>query len=232
MQLLLILLDEPNVLIMDEPGNDLDTDMLAVMEDLLDTWPGTLIVVSHDRYLLERVTDQQFALIDGKIRHLPGGVDEYLQIVECLQLKNAKSSLANPFNSSNPSNSSNSYLQSSNKNLESSKSDASQGLFAETSDSSDSSNSSKTSDLSKDSNDSSSQKLTGKAYHDAVRRIAAIERKLAKLEAQKADIESNMACHDPSDFVGLQKLNEELQSFEQESNSLEEEWMSLSESIE
>lgn len=229
MQLLLILLDEPNVLIMDEPGNDLDTDMLAVMEDLLDTWPGTLIVVSHDRYLLERVTDQQFALIDGKIRHLPGGVDEYLQIVERLQLKNAKSSLANPFNSSNPSNSSNSYLQSSNKNLESSKSDASQGLFAETSDSS---NSSKTSDLSKDSNDSSSQKLTGKAYHDAVRRIAAIERKLAKLESQKADIESNMACHDPSDFVGLQKLNEELQSFEQESNSLEEEWMSLSESIE
>ena len=229
MQLLLILLDEPNVLIMDEPGNDLDTDMLAVMEDLLDTWPGTLIVVSHDRYLLERVTDQQFALIDGKIRHLPGGVDEYLQIVERLQLKNAKSSLENPFNSSNPSNS---YLQSSNKNLESSKSDASQGLFAETSDSSDSSNSSKTSDLSKDSNDSSSQKLTGKAYHDAVRRIAAIERKLAKLESQKADIESNMACHDPSDFVGLQKLNEELQSFEQESNSLEEEWMSLSESIE
>lgn len=227
MQLLLILLDEPNVLIMDEPGNDLDTDMLAVMEDLLDTWPGTLIVVSHDRYLLERVTDQQFALIDGKIRHLPGGVDEYLQIVERLQLKNAKSTLVNSSSSSDPSNnSSNSYLQSSNKNLESSKIDASQGLFAEISDSSDSS------DSSKDSNDSSSQKLTGKAYHDAVRRIAAIERKLAKLESQKEDIESNMACHDPSDFVGLQKLNEELQSLEQESNSLEEEWMSLSESIE
>lgn len=81
MQLLLILLNEPNVLIMDEPGNDLDTDMLAVMEDLLDTWPGTLIVVSHDRYLLERVTDQQYALLDGKVRHLPGGVDEYLQLV-------------------------------------------------------------------------------------------------------------------------------------------------------
>ena len=81
MQLLLILLDEPNVLIMDEPGNDLDTDMLAVMEDLLDTWPGTLIVVSHDRYLLERVTDQQFALIGGKVRHLPGGVQDYLDMV-------------------------------------------------------------------------------------------------------------------------------------------------------
>ena len=85
MQLLLILLDEPNVLIMDEPGNDLDTDMLAVMEDLLDTWPGTLIVVSHDRYLLERVTDQQFALIGGKIRHLPGGVQDYLDMTEAIK---------------------------------------------------------------------------------------------------------------------------------------------------
>ena len=91
MQLLLILLDEPNVLIMDEPGNDLDTDMLAVMEDLLDTWPGTLIVVSHDRYLLERVTDQQFALIGGKVRHLPGGVQDYLDMTEAI--KNGK----NPF---------------------------------------------------------------------------------------------------------------------------------------
>ena len=59
LQLLMILLDEPNVLILDEPSNDLDTDMLAAMEDLLDTWPGTLLVVSHDRYLMERVTDQQ-----------------------------------------------------------------------------------------------------------------------------------------------------------------------------
>ena len=82
MQLLLILLDEPNVLIMDEPGNDLDTDMLAVMEDMLDSWPGTLIVVSHDRYLLERVTDQQFALLNGKVVHLPGGVQDYLDMVE------------------------------------------------------------------------------------------------------------------------------------------------------
>ncbi|MEX3611288.1 ABC-F family ATP-binding cassette domain-containing protein [Rothia sp. LK2588] len=80
LQLLLILLDEPNVLILDEPSNDLDTDMLAAMEDLLDTWPGTLLVVSHDRYLMERVTDQQYAIIDGTFRHLPGGVDEYLRL--------------------------------------------------------------------------------------------------------------------------------------------------------
>ncbi len=82
LQLLLILLDEPNVLVLDEPSNDLDTDMLAAMEDLLDTWPGTLLVVSHDRYLLERVTDQQYAVLDGRFRHVPGGVDEYLRLLE------------------------------------------------------------------------------------------------------------------------------------------------------
>lgn len=80
LQLLLVLLDEPNVLILDEPTNDMDTDMLAAIEDLLDTWPGTLLVVSHDRYLLERVTDHQYAVLDGRLRHLPGGVDEYLRL--------------------------------------------------------------------------------------------------------------------------------------------------------
>jgi ATPase subunit of ABC transporter with duplicated ATPase domains len=80
LQLLLILLDQPNVLILDEPTNDMDTDMLAVIEDLLDSWPGTLIVVSHDRYFLERVTDQQYAILDGRLRHLPGGIDEYLRL--------------------------------------------------------------------------------------------------------------------------------------------------------
>ena len=80
LQLLLILLDEPNVLVLDEPTNDLDTDMLAAMEDLLDSWPGTLLVVSHDRYLLERITDTQYAIVDGHLRHLPGGVDQYLTL--------------------------------------------------------------------------------------------------------------------------------------------------------
>jgi len=80
LQLMLILLEEPNVLVLDEPTNDVDIDMLSATEDLLDSWPGTLIVVSHDRYLLERVTDQQYAIIDGHLRHLPGGIDEYLRI--------------------------------------------------------------------------------------------------------------------------------------------------------
>ena len=81
LQFLRLLFGEPNVLILDEPTNDLDTDILAAMEDLLDSWPGTLIVVSHDRYLLERVTDQQYALLgDGSLRHLTGGVDQYLKL--------------------------------------------------------------------------------------------------------------------------------------------------------
>ncbi len=79
---MLTLLAEPNVLLLDEPTNDVDTDMLAATEDLLDSWPGTLIVVSHDRYLLERVTDQQYAILDGRLRHLPGGIDEYLRLAE------------------------------------------------------------------------------------------------------------------------------------------------------
>ncbi|WP_439032156.1 ABC-F family ATP-binding cassette domain-containing protein [Gordonia terrae] len=103
LQLLLILLDAPNVLILDEPTNDLDTDMLAALEDLLDSWPGTLIVVSHDRYFLERVTDQQFAVLDGGLRHLPGGVEEFLKLRAAQKRSGqSKPSAAGPANSGGP----------------------------------------------------------------------------------------------------------------------------------
>ncbi|MDQ4138484.1 MAG: ATP-binding cassette domain-containing protein, partial [Actinomycetota bacterium] len=96
LQLMLILLREPNVLILDEPTNDLDTDMLAAMEDLLDSWPGTLLVVSHDRYLLERVTDSQYAILDGRLRHVPGGVDEYLRLRRAAQESGAAQAAGKP----------------------------------------------------------------------------------------------------------------------------------------
>ena len=80
LQLTRLLMAEPNVLLLDEPTNDLDVDTLARLEDLLDGWAGTLVVVSHDRYLVERTCDTVVALFgDGKVTHLPGGIEEYLQ---------------------------------------------------------------------------------------------------------------------------------------------------------
>jgi ATP-binding cassette subfamily F protein uup len=102
LQLLLIILDEPNVLILDEPTNDLDTDMLAAVEDLLDSFAGTLLVVSHDRYLIERVTDQQYAVLDGHLRHLPKGVEQYLE----LRSRSVAEALAAPVTGNGPSTSS------------------------------------------------------------------------------------------------------------------------------
>lgn len=209
MQLLLILLDEPNVLIMDEPGNDLDTDMLAVMEDLLDTWPGTLIVVSHDRYLLERVTDQQFALIGGKVRHLPGGVQDYLDMVE--DLKNGKGLPEDRAGFAGTGGSSA-------KRGAQGKGSAAESLPQSTS--------------SEGAQDSAEPKLSGKAFHEASKRVNAIERKLVKLEEQKSDLEAQMASHDPSDYEGLNKLNEQLTAVNGESDDLEAEWLELSEQLE
>ncbi len=99
LQLLLVLLDQPNVLVLDEPTNDMDTDMLAAIEDLLDSWSGTLLVVSHDRYFLERVTDQQYAILPGpdgagRLRHLPGGVDEYLRLRQRVESASTTSTAA------------------------------------------------------------------------------------------------------------------------------------------
>ncbi|UBZ04632.1 ABC-F family ATP-binding cassette domain-containing protein [Bifidobacterium pseudolongum] len=202
MQLLLILLDEPNVLIMDEPGNDLDTDMLAVMEDLLDTWPGTLIVVSHDRYLLERVTDEQFALIGGKVRHLPGGVQDYLDMVE--QLKRGEDPLGLEGAADAPVTGGDSPA-----NGGGSADAASAGTTTEP----------------------ETPKLSGKAYADASRRVSAIERKLEKIATQKEQLEAQMAAHDPSDYVGLNELNGQLQALTTESEGLEAEWLDLSEQM-
>ena len=104
LQLMRLLMAEPNVLLLDEPTNDLDTDTLAAMEDLLDAFPGTLVVVSHDRYLLERATDHQVALLgDGSLRALPGGVEEYLSIREAsgAQSSDARESAAGPRQSGN-----------------------------------------------------------------------------------------------------------------------------------
>ncbi len=226
MQLLLILLDEPNVLIMDEPGNDLDTDMLAVMEDLLDTWPGTLIVVSHDRYLLERVTDQQYALIGGKVRHLPGGVQDYLDMTEAI--KNGKDPFAGEF-----AGVAGGKGRKAAGAGDAASNDAASGDVA--SGSAGSTGTTGTTGIvaasAGSAASSSAPKLTGKAFHEASKRVSAIERKLAKLEERKTDLESRMVACDPSDYTGLSELNGQLQAIIDESEELEMEWMELSEQL-
>ncbi|HEY0451335.1 ABC-F family ATP-binding cassette domain-containing protein [Actinophytocola sp.] len=91
LQIARLLMAEPNVLLLDEPTNDLDIDTLQQLEDLLDGWPGTLVVVSHDRYLVERVCDAVYALLgDGQVTHLPGGIDEYLARRDTVAAPSAK----------------------------------------------------------------------------------------------------------------------------------------------
>ncbi len=207
MQFLLILLDEPNVLIMDEPGNDLDTDMLAVMEDVLDTWPGTLIVVSHDRYLLERVTDEQFALIDGKVRHLPGGVQDYIDIMD--RRRSAGVGVGESLSSQVGADASTSV-------------GGVKGGAAGSADSDDSA---------PQLTPEEAKALRQKKYQ-AGKRISAIERKLGKLEQQIADIDAQMAAHDPSDYEGLNDLNQQRAAVTDEKDGLEAEWLELSELVE
>ena len=90
LHLLRTFLSGANVLMLDEPTNDLDTETLTVLEDVLDGWPGSLIVVSHDRYFLERVCDDMWALLDGRLVHLPGGIDQYLQRERTTQTASVK----------------------------------------------------------------------------------------------------------------------------------------------
>lgn len=175
LQLLLILLGQPNVLILDEPTNDLDTDMLAAMEDLLDSWPGTLIVVSHDRYFLERVTDQQYGILGGHLRHLPGGVDEYLRLRASHEATTgAASSKSGP---------------------------------------------------------ATANSVSGADLRATQKEIAAIERKLTKLDGQIKDAQRRQAEHDQGDYEGLRTLTAGVRELEAEVATLEERWLELSESL-
>lgn len=178
LQLLLILLSQPNVLILDEPTNDLDTDVLAAMEDLLDSWSGTLIVVSHDRYFLERVTDQQYAILGGRLRHLPGGVDEYLQLRQA-QVATASQRQGSP--------------------------QARQQV---------------------------DEGLSGADRRAAQKEVSAVERRLAKVDAELGALGERIAAHDQSDYAGLQRFGGDMRALEEERDRLEERWLELSDLLE
>ena len=194
LQLLLILLDEPNVLILDEPTNDLDTDMLAAMEDLLDTWPGTLLVVSHDRYLLERVTDQQYAVLGGHLRHLPGGVDEYMRLREA-GTGGGTASAAAAASAGRP--------------------DTVGGTGSASSVAG--------------STAAGASALSGADRRTAEKEMSALDRKIAKVGADRKKLLDQFATHDQSDYAGLGELQAKLGALEAEVEQLEERWLEVAE---
>ena len=201
LDLLLTLLEEPNVLVLDEPTNDMDTDMLAAMEDLLDTWPGPLLVVSHDRYLLERITDTQYAVLDGTVRHVPGGVEQYLA------LRAASEEAAAGSASSRATGAGSSGAAGSGSGAGGAGPSGSGGSSA------------------------GAAALSGAEAHAAQKELGAIERRMQKLEKQTESLHAKLAGHDQSDYQGLQEITAQLQEVERENEELEERWLELSEQL-
>ena len=201
--LMLILLDEPNVLILDEPGNDLDTDMLAAVESLLDGWPGTLLLVTHDRYLMERVTDHQFALIDGKVRHLPGGVDEYLKLAEEADREAAKNAGGGRGNDSG---------------VGSVGGDLGRPSLA-------------TSSNLGDAAASSACALSGGEQRALRKLMTSNEKKIETLKGKIEKKQLEMAAADQSDYLVLTAMQEEIADFETQIEALELEWFEAAEKL-
>jgi hypothetical protein len=181
--------------------------MLAAIEDLLDSWPGTLIVVSHDRYFIERVTDQQYAILDHRLRHLPGGVDEYLRLRALKEkAQQGRGGAAGPSGSPGGGGAGS----------------GSSGAAVSTG---------STDGRGGSGGSGGGDGLTGSALRDAQKEVASIERRLAKL-TQRIDAERTaLAEHDQSDYVGLGAKTDAIAVLEQEAAELEERWFALTEAI-
>ena len=216
LQLLLILLQQPNVLILDEPTNDVDSEMLTALEDLLDSWPGTLIVVSHDRYLLERVTDQQYAIFHGSLRHLPGGIEEYLRLSKQLTSASPATATGGASVQSQRGGSTNTA--------------ASQPAAATAAAGGGSAAAGASGSAAADPAPKS--QLTGAAEHAARKQLSAIDRKLAKLQLARTEAHKRLAECSPQDYSRLTELSAELDALTAEIDALEEEWLEVSAALE
>ena len=201
LQLMLILLDSPNVLILDEPSNDLDTDMLVAVENVLDTWPGTLILVSHDRYLMERVTDDQFALIEGKVVHVPRGVDEYLELLEDRAHAKQKGGSSSTARSSS---------KGSGKGNTAGKGSAQSGG---------------TRDASSGAKDSSGLVLSAAQARDIRKKLQSLERKMNTAQRKVDEAKQAQLEVDPYDYVALGEAQIKVKECEDRLAALEEEWL-------
>ncbi len=213
--LMLILLDEPNVLILDEPGNDLDTDMLAAVESLLDGWPSTLLLVTHDRYLMERVTDHQFALIDGKVRHLPGGVDEYLKLAEEADREAAKGTGSGSGDGSGTRSGSGTVNRPGTHPVGG---DLGRPSLA-------------TSSNPGDAAASSAPVLSGGEQRALRKLMTSNEKKIETLKGKIEKKQLEMAAADQSDYLVLTAMQEEIADFETQIEALELEWFEAAEKL-
>lgn len=201
LQLMLILLDSPNVLILDEPSNDLDTDMLVAVENVLDTWPGTLILVSHDRYLMERVTDDQFALIEGKVVHVPRGFDEYLELLEDRAHAKQKGGSSSAVGSSS---------KGGGKGNTAGKGSAQSGG---------------TRDTSSGAKDSSGLVLSAAQARDIRKKLQSLERKMNTAQRKVDEAKQAQLEVDPYDYVALGEAQIKVKECEDRLAALEEEWL-------
>ena len=201
--LMRLLMAEPNVLLLDEPTNDLDIDTLTALEDLLDAWPGTLVVVSHDRYFVERVCDDVYALTPGgEIRHLPGGIEQYLQA----RAAEAAPATARPATAAKGSKAAKGAQAA--KGAKAAK--GAQVVRAST---------------------PADARRAGAVTRAARKEVARLEREIDKLAAREAALNEQMAAA-ATDHVRLRELQVELAAVAAERDAREGEWMEVAEAIE
>jgi len=217
--LILTMMEEPNVLILDEPGNDLDTDMLAALEDLLDSWPGTLLLVSHDRHIVERVTDHQYALIEGRLRHVPGGIDEYLVLLEeskqGVRERRVRSAIKGEGERSGRADGTEGPAQDS---VASGGQDSTSGIQPNHM----SPVGAPTGRLAP---------LSGGELMKARRHLASVERRLSTLETKVEEAKQRAEEIDPSDYQAILDHNAQMADYTERIDGLETEWVELSEKI-
>ncbi len=203
LQLLLMLLAEPNVLLLDEPTNDLDIETLTELEDLMDGWPGSVVVVSHDRYFLERVTDHVLALVGGQLAYLPGGIDEYLSLRE----KETSGSGSGPGPGSG--------ARSSTGPGSGSPAGSAPGKAAA---------------LGVRGSAAAGEGATAAQQRAGQKELARLERQITRLTDAEARLAADLAAN-ASDYTKLVDLGAELRSVQTERAGLEERWLEVAEQI-
>ena len=243
--LMLILLDEPNVIILDEPGNDLDVDMLAALEDMLNGWPGTLVVVTHDRYLMARTTDNQYVLSEGSLIHLAGGVEAYFDALDVREVSDDalcalwfSASGTRDWEQAAGDGARGAAREALGVGAGGQRSSASSGAVGAGARGANGARSShgETPDGSTSVSKSAAAKQAAAkpavSHYQLKKQCASLERKMATAHKKIDALRLEMHEVAPSDFEALGKLQVQLDERLTELNSLEDEWLVLSEQLE